>query len=335
MPSLLREGLLDLSRRLKFAWLWTVRLRLRAKLFKAEGELGWLGWEQADFYDETIAAQVAKVQEFENTQALLLNTSAELSGRKAELDEELAKEKALHDQTLKALTEERMPIGQKLEEAETRRRLKLEAVERFGKALEEIARTEKMLEVKSLDFMKVQNPNLATRIEARQVSDELGRLPTERNLVMADKSAASEEAGRMEPEIARLRGELQRIDTAVSAARDRLETAMRKTDAEARKLERERKKSSDHMSKLDRQKREPYRAIGACLADHGIAPLNQPEMLERVLALRGGVAGVTERLGEIGEACASTDKGLLAGFYILFSAVVVAVCAAGYLLVHH
>ncbi len=52
-----------------------------------------------------------------------------------------------------------------------------------------------------------------------------------------------------------------------------------------RQLDRERKKSNVHMSRLDREKRKPYRLIGACLADHGIAPLNQPEILEKVLSL--------------------------------------------------
>jgi len=316
-----RQGFRDLARRLRIAWLWFARVRVRRALLEAEGELGWLGWEQVDFFDNQIVVEVEKVREFENTQASLMNTSAELSGRKAALDEELAAGKAVHDEAQDALSKARHEMLKELEQSEARRRQKLEAVERFERALEEIARLEEGLEVRSVSLMKIERPDMEIRAEAREVSDALGRLPGERRLVLADKAAAGEEAARLEPGITQLRLGLQQNEDAASAARERLAAATRRVTAEMRLLERQRKKSNVHMSQLDREKRKPYRLIGACLADHGIAPLNQPQMLENVLTLRERHAVLAQMLSDLQVACRAVDSGVLIGFYLLLVAV--------------
>jgi chromosome segregation ATPase len=329
------EGFHDLSRRFRIAWLWIARLRLRRALMEAEGELGWLGWEQVDFFDNEINAEVDKVREFENTQASLMNTSAELSGQKAALDEDLAGEKTLHDQTQQDLAGERGTIAGQLEQAEGRRSLRLGAVERFERALEEMARVEKELEGRSVSFMNVDQPDMETRKLAREISDELARLPGERRLVLSDKATAAEEAGRLESEITNLRIELARIDATASAARERLAAATHRIAGEIRRLEQKRETSSQHMSRLDREKKKPYRAIGACLADHGIAPLNQPEMLERVFSLRERDAFLTQSLADLQAACAAMDTGVLIAFYLLLGAVLFAASILGIALLRH
>jgi len=330
-----REGFRDLSRRLRIAWLLFARLRLRRALFQAEAELGWLGWEQVDFFDLQVNEEIRKVREFENTQASLLNTAAELSGRKAALDEELAREKELHDEAQASLAQERAPIAAQFEEAETRRRQKLEAVERFDRALAEIARLEKQLEARSLSFMDIERPTAAIRAQARVVSDELARLPGERTHVSADRATASEEAARLESEIANFRAELRRIAAAASAARDRFAGASRRLAAEMRPLVRERKKSDLRRSHLDRKKQTPYRLIGACMADNGLAPRNQPEALEKVLALREREARLTEAFAELQAACAAADAGMLLAFYLLLAVLLVAVCVIACHFLYH
>jgi chromosome segregation ATPase len=325
--ALPQEGFRDLSRRLRIARLRIARLRVRHAIFQAETELGLLGSEQADFFDERIGAEVKKVRDFENAQAALLNASAELAERKTALDEELAREKALHDEAQAALAAERQPLAGQFEQAESAHRLKLEACARFDRALLEIIQLERQLAERSIDFMKVANPAEQVRNEARAVSDHLMRLPGERKLLLADKAGASQEAGRLEPEVARLRAELQRIDAAASGARHRLAAASRRLTAELRHLDRERKKSSSHMSRLDREKRSPYRLIGACLADSGIAPLNQPQVLEKVLVLRERDTRLSEVLADLQAACAASDAGVLIAFYLLLVALLFALFA--------
>ena len=55
--------------------------------------------------------------------------------------------------------------------------------------------------------------------------------------------------------------------------------------------------------------------IGACLADDGIAPLNQPQLLEEVFKLREKDALLSRNFMELETACAAADTGLLAAFY--------------------
>jgi chromosome segregation ATPase len=295
------------------------RVGVRRELFEAEGELGWLGWEQVDFFDNEVNLQVAKVKEFEQTQASLQNTTAEISGRKAALSEELGREKETHDQTQASLAAERAPITERFGRIDSNHKLKLAAIERFEAALEEMNTLEKRLEAKSTGFMKVQNPDFQTRIEARDTSDELGRIALERKMLIADRLNAANAAAAMEPDLEEIRRDLQRIDTAAAAARQTLDAARRRVADEVRLLEGEHKKTTMKMAHLDREKQQPYRLIGVCLADHNIAPLNQPHLLDNVLNLRERERQLTDTIGELHAACAAASLGTIVGFYLILA----------------
>jgi len=325
--SLPRDGYRDLRRRLRILRLTLERSRLRRALFNAEAELGWLGWEQVEFYDAETTAQVAKIQEFENTQAFLQNTSAELSGKKAGLDEELARENTRHDETQASLAAERGPIVSRIQEAETTRERKIGSIERFSRALGEISAREQWLESRSRSFMNIVNPTMEIRAAAREVSDELAQLIGERKLVLADKATAAVGAETLEAEIAHLRSELQRIDTAAEEAREALAAASRRMANETRTLERAKEKSSLQMAHLDREKQKPYRFIGACLADHNIAPRNQPQCLEKVLELRDRERQIEDSLLALQTACSAAEPIILVTFYLLLIALIFALSA--------
>jgi chromosome segregation ATPase len=327
MDVLAREGLRDLSRRARILWLRAACLWLRQALSKGEADLGFLGWEQVDFFDSKINSEVEKVRQFEHAQASLLNVSAELSGRRAALDQELAQEKALYDQARASLAQEREPIAAQAGQAEAAHRRKLEAAERFERAIAELADQEKRLRTLSASLMTVENPTPEIQTETRDVNDRLRRLPGERKLVLADKVNAARDAASIATEITRLHAELQRIDTEASAAHDRFAAASHRLAAETRRLERERKESNVRISRLDRGKREPYRLIGACLADHNIAPLNQPEVLAKVQALRERNAMVAEMLSELRASRSQVDAAVLLAFYLALAAVLLAIFA--------
>jgi len=329
-----KEGCRELARRARIVWLLVARLRLKHALYEAEAELGWLGWEQADYFDERIEAEVAKVREFEEKQAQLLNSSAKLSSRKAALDEELAREQNLHDQVQQALAGEREPHASQLERARASHRQKLGAIERFDRALEEIGRLEKHLEARSAAFLQIDNPDIEARIKAREVTDELSRTAGVRRFVLADKASASEDAQRLEPGVAQLRAELDRIDAAAAAARERLANAVSHHAVEVRLLERKRKKSESHMARLDDEKRNPYRRIGECLADQRIAPRNQPEILEKVLALRDREASLHHAIAGLHAASAAASPADLVTFYLLLVAALLLLCGGAWHLLH-
>lgn len=324
--GIISEGFRDIAGRARFAWLWVNALRARRALYLAETELGLLAWEQAEFYGEEVMAHVRKVQEYEMTQASLMNTSAELSGSRAALEEELAREKARHDEEQATIAAERAPVATRYEEVERTRRQKLDAVERFNQALEELARTEKQLHTRSNAFLKVENPTFAVRTEAREVSDALTRIPEERKMVLGDQARARQDAAQLEPGANELRNALREMDAKAAAARERHAAVARRLTGEMSRLEREVKKSNVRMSHLDREKREPYQVIGACLANDGIGPLNQPEVLERVRELREKERVISGKIGGIRAQFAAANAGGLIVFYLLCAGVICGLC---------
>ncbi len=326
------DGFRDIGRQVRLIWLFASRMAVRRSIYLAETELGFLGWQQADYFDERISEEVKKVQEFENTQASLLNTSAELGERKRVLDEEFAKEKAAHDQAQAGFDEERKKASAELERLENARREKREVVERFEQAIAELTREAKQLEERSLSFMKIEDPNFADRREATEVSGSLKRIEDERKLVLADQAKAAQETGKFDPDIDRMRAEIERVDTAAEEARARFGEAEERFNGETRELERQRRESQGRITHLDREKRKPYRAIGACLADSGISSFNQPAALEKVLALRRQEAGITQTIAQLHAESAAMHPAAFVAFYLLLAAAIFGLCI---LLVHY
>ena len=331
MAAFPRDGCRDAGLRLRMAWLWIQRFRARNALAVAEGELGFLAWEQVDFFDEELAAEVRKIQEFEDTQASLLNTSAEIAERKASLDAQLAREKALHDAAQATLDEERAPLLIQLQEGEELRRLKLEAVDRFSRAVDEMdgdmRRLEKEVEEHSRTIMLSRHPPVAVRNAAIHAKEALLRIAVERKHVLASQASASQEAAAIEARFAHLRVELKRIDSAAAEAHEAFAAATHRLTGERRLLERRKKKSSSDMSHLDSKKQRPYRSIGACLADHGIAPRNQPQVLQKVLTLRERNHLLTQSLADLQAAAAATPAGTLVAFYALVACILLLLAA--------
>jgi chromosome segregation ATPase len=327
VAALLNEGFPDLRRRLRLLRLGVARSRIQRKLYGAETELGWLGWEQVDFFDEETAAQVKKVQEYENTQATLQNAGAELSGKKYAVEEELAQLQKTHGDTQQALAEERAGYAAQLDQMEATRAMKLTAVQRFDRAVEELDDHTADLDARAKALMRIVEHNITIRIEEREIGDEIKRIAMERKMVLADKANAQKEASDLEASIAQFRAEVHRIDLSSSEARDKFEETRHKLTGETRVLDREKEKSSLKMANLDKEKQKPYRYIGACLADHNIAPRNQPQILARVVALRKEDAAIGRELRELNAASAAAKPGLLAAFYGILAAVLLAVIA--------
>jgi chromosome segregation ATPase len=326
VAALLTEGFPDIRRRLRILRLTIARSRLQRQLYQAETELGWLGWEQVDFFDEETEAHVKKVQEYENTQATLQNTGAEISGKKYAVEEELTHLQKTHGDTQQALAEERAGFATQLDQMEATRAMKLTAVQRFDRAVEELDDHTAELDARAKALMRIVEHNITIRIEEREIGDAIKRLAMERKMVLADKANAQKEASDLEASIARLRAEVHRIDLSAGEVRDKFEETRHKLTGETRVLDREKEKSSLKMANLDKEKQKPYRYIGACLADHNIAPRNQPQILARVVALRGHDGEIGIELRELNAASAAAKPGLLAAFYgILMVAILIVI----------
>jgi hypothetical protein len=104
-------------------------------------------------------------------------------------------------------------------------------------------------------------------------------LPRERAEWAAKLERAEEEAAAMETLLQSLK-----------AARTQFEARDQELADEIAGRQRSKRKVEKQVESLEKAKVNPYREIGRALADHGIAPLNQPEALAVVLEGRQKIA---------------------------------------------
>ena len=266
-----------------------VRLaRVRRQLAAAETELGLLGWQQADFDEET-ARQVDEIQHVEREQSDQQNASAGLAQAIRALVEQRAHACRESAAQRAQLEPEREKIRAPLAELEPR----LVALRKHEPDHErrgaEIDREQRELDKLYNELLRIQPPPPQIRGELRRVRDRLIAIPDEKeNLraqherLAADLAANERVAAEIAECLAALDRQLRDLQSAADAEDNRLAGELREKEKEKARIE-------AAVEKLERAKLDPYREIGRVLADSGVAPVNQPQVLDRVRALRRAV----------------------------------------------
>ena len=157
------------------------------------------------------------------------------------------------------------------------------------------------------------------------IARELARLPRELELVREDLARVSGEARTLDAERDEMRHQVRQVEESMAREREEFTQKEREITDQIRRRTGERKKSDGGVDHLDREKRKPYRAIGACLADNGIAPLNQPEVLQKVFQLRTAQSEAGEEMARLREETAGLKR--MGWFYAVTVGLVVAVIA--------
>ncbi|MEA3189355.1 MAG: hypothetical protein QOD99_3185 [Chthoniobacter sp.] len=302
------------------------RLQLRAKLFftdkklrRAELQLGWLGWQQAHFFGTEMQAEIEKIQQFEKEQADLLNLSAEISGKHDEL--KARREAARHefDAALTAMRKEREPHEHHLAECEGRLAERREALRRFESALKDLHQLRSALANQPSGFEPGEPEDADVHRVAGLVSAERARVEGECEQLERDRLRAMNEVAELTDERAAARSEVARCLAEERHARREFSHADRALAGQIQDCTRRTKLSSKRMNALDANKSKPFRLIGSCLADHAIAPMNQPEALTEVLALREKAARGRTAIELSRSQSAGIPKNDLLKFYALFA----------------
>ena len=282
-----------------------VRLaRTRRQLAAAETELGLLGWQQADFDEET-AQRVDEIQHVEREQSDQQNASAGLAQTIRALVEQRETARREHDAQRARLEPEREKIRAPLAELEPR----LAALRKHGpdheRRVSDIDREQRELDKLYNELLLIQPPPPQIRTELRRVRDRLIAIPGEKDALRAqherlaaDLQTTEQQAAEIEARVAALDRQLRELQSAADAEDDRLA-------AELREKEKEKARIETGVEKLERAKLDPYREIGRVLADSGVAPINQPQVLDRVRALR---RAVQERASAIAASRQSTAQ---------------------------
>lgn len=261
----------------------TRRIRLifeRRKLARLESALGLLGWQQAD-YEGPAQDEVQRLNAYEREQARLTNESAQCTLEALKLEERRKFEGQFFAEAQATLLQRSgMPepteesLGELLE-AKRKESREIEA------RLPVIAREEKEAEAQYRALVGTGEPLPEVRAQILRWQKLLMSLPRERT----QWQEKSQEIKRDAEAIAELLGE-------VRESRKEFEKADQAILEEIAERQRSKRKVEKQIDALEKAKSNPYREIGRTLADHRIAPLNQPEALTHVLAQREEIAAI-------------------------------------------
>ncbi len=321
-------GIHELSRKATRLWLRACHFLLRKKLRKAEIELGWLGWQQADYFDPELHAQIEKIEQFEREQAQLLNVSADFSAMVSDLETQRAAQRAQFENELAQIRSDREPVEKSTAELESQLREQRVILKRFRAALTELKKLPKPLAKRHAELLAIEPQTAETRAELLRIRDEEHRIAGEKEELQKQSLRAEKEIELIEIELNRSRAQLDESMKIEHEVRKKFENVDRKLVGKIRECRREIHFSSKHMNVLDSKKSEPFLIIGRALADSDIAPINQPQALAHVHNLRLQIETTLRRIGQSRTKSAQADRVQVLRFYVLaFAIILIAFCA--------
>lgn len=259
------------------------RLRLiveRRTLARRESALGLLGWQQAD-YAGPIRDEVKRLTDYEREQSRLGNESAQLALEIRKLGEQRnfeAREFAVAQAAVLKQAQSAAVDPDALEALVAAKRKESREIEA---RLPVIDRELREAEAQYRGLVRPGLPSPEVRAQLLSFHKLITALPREREEWMAKIRDVAEEAAAMEALLDRLR-----------ATRARFEERDHEIEEEIATRERARRKVEKQVETLEKAKLHPYREIGRALADHHVAPLNQPEALTHVLEQRQKIAEI-------------------------------------------
>jgi len=249
----------------------------RRKLARFETALGLLGWQQAE-YDAATQAHVNRLTNYEREQLRLTNESAALGIEIKNFEEQRGiAEREFNDAQVVALEKEHPAAANLagLEEQLAAQRKERKAIEARLPVLD-----------RELAAAEAEYRTLVSGSSAVAAQDELFRL---RKVILAIPGEKADWQGRLavvEAQIAAVETFLGNLKEARAAYEKRDEEMAGKIAAR----QRAKRKVEKQIDTVEKAKADPYREIGRALADHHVAPLNQPAALHAVLEQRGTIA---------------------------------------------
>ncbi len=308
--SFLAPGLRELARVTRRQ---IVRGRLvleRRKLARLEAALGLLGWQQAD-YDENTQPYVNRLMDYEREQARLGNESASLAQKIGELEKQRAAHLQEHEKAAAEALRSQLPAAQSEKELE----VEIAAQRKQARELE--ARLPVLQ--RELDEAEAKYRALVDRESfSSEHTEELMEL---RRVLLAIPKEKSEWEGKL----ALTNEGLRRLNELLKHLRDanrefeKADAALASEIAEQQRAKRRVEKESDVVEKA---KTDPYREIGRALADHEIAPLNQPEALRAVLGQRERISAGEAELADSAAASAQENRPAVRTFFVFLGSCV-------------
>ena len=282
----------------------------KRKLARLETALGLLGWQQAD-YDEQTQEHVNRLMDCERAQARLTNESAALALEIGELE----KEQGTRCREFKEACAQALARGTPGARAET------ELGSQLAEKRKECREIEGRLAVlnRELTAAEKEYQAQAAQQSSPPARDELLRL---RKLILAlpcEKTDWQARLAHAELELSAM----ESVERALGEARRRFEEDDAAMTRKIADRQRAKSKVAKQTEAMERGKDDPYREIGRALADHDIAPMNQPDALQAVLRQRERIDADEATVAASLEASARENRSLLWQSWFLTGALLV------------
>lgn len=284
-----RPGLQEIRRFSLRVWNRIELNTAQKKLAKAEAELGLLGWQQADF-DGAIQKEVDALQNIEREQAKLENRSAQFANEVSKIGEQREKKRAEYERKKSAIEADRAKVAEPQADLEQQISTLKASLPKFDNRARELEREQEDVDAMYTKMLQVQPQTPNVRDEILRLRDRLIAIPNEKSDAKTQQARSLGEIQSKEKKVDAIEVRLREFDGQLKELKATFEKEDEVLQREEEKLADERKKAGTDGARLERAKANPYRAIGAVLADHAIAPMNQPQALSGVLDLREQVS---------------------------------------------
>lgn len=326
-------GLRELARKLSRQ---TARRRLAAlqrHLAKAEAELGLLGWQQAD-YDPETQRQVQEIHNVEREQSRLTNDAASLANEIRHLQTERASLQRSYDESRKQLDTERRRVREPYETIERqlaeKRKIEPNFVRRIPDLDRELREAQKMyseLLTRTPQTPQIRQELVRLRERTVAIPNEKSDLRTQHLRTVSEIRALEEGLETQKPFVDSIEERIRILDADWGAQETVLSGAIKTKEEEKAKIE-------ILADALESAKANPYQQIGQVLADNNIAPVNQPQALDKVKRLRFDVGEVKQIILESEAGTAKENPQVLKISFILWVLIVCGLLAIAIAALH-
>ncbi len=320
-------GLRELARQLQRLAL-QLRLRLRQReLDRAETDLGLLGWQQADFDPDT-QRQVDEIQQVELEQTRLTNESARVGNELRQMQTSFDGARKDFEDARRELEAERRKlrephVGLQRQLAEKR---KIEP--NFERRIPELDRELREVQKRYAELLVAEGQTPKMRNELVHLRERMVAIPNEKADLRTQHLRTVSEIRALEETLAREAEAVREIDERLGTLQKTWGDRDRAFVLQLKTLSREKEAIEGQINALETAKANPYQRIGQVLADHDLAPLNQPQALEKVKKLRLGVGELHQMIVESQAISAQEDRHLVHTSFVIWAGMAVVLLLA-------
>jgi len=300
-----------------------------------EIDLGALGWQQVEDFPPEIEAQMRALHDWERQQADLSNQSADMRWNIDALKLQRKQLQKKFDGQLAQLEAALQPLVAAVDLAEKSIPGCQEKVRRFDEAISTLEEAHEAINTR-LHTLMSETQTLQVRELVVELGDKRAAYENEREDLQRTRMKTAGEMKTFEYHIETYGPRIEELKRQIRLAKEDFAAQDKELVSQITSFEKEKQHAVKNVNTLDRKKSSAFLAIGRCLADSAIPPMNQPEALEKVLAHRGNILEIQQRIADSLARSSQIPSSTLTAFYVaMFLFLAVILIAAIALLGHH